>query len=754
MTQTSLTSRRAFTLTEALVAVVAIAIISVGLAAIFASVGDTVQRGQRISSINQYAASIERRIRADLSNLTRDGFLVIRNEYAGSSNANAADQLIPLSPDEPGSARLRRVDELMFFARGSFVSARGSIAPEFDTPRSREARIYYGHGQKQLEGADGFFRPYLNDPNVDPGGDPNADTDLGLGVRSGIAADIGDANPNVFAGDWTLLRHATLLRQPALPFDPNGTSTPDRFDNNLQINGQIAADSIFRSEAFWGEPFRDGNPLNDEFADNSLRFAEVAPTFPSGTVDVATQTLADIRRRVQGLAVRVNTNSFTPGGGGGSEFWVETPDVEFAIGARGGRLESERISGGANGTRIGRPTAASVLYALQLERFTDADTSNDNLIVPAESRQSLVHLQHAWMSDALPAGSNELTYVPSTPNVDVIPDADDLEVVFRDVPINGGTTPSFAGVADPVYPTRSRMRYESVPPGYNADVFGPDVQDQFRSDPALGAVLLAAARADQQMVTNSQFIPRCTEFIVEWSFGERYVASIAGQPGTVVDAIWTGDPSDIAGELIWYGLPRPAADGVPIASLRPLRSVPAGSLPEVLDEPTETPADAGTFTQLSLPEQRLLEQHLRAELILGDADDLEPTQLAPRASLTAFRQTEPDPRPLDASGGSNDGIERTAAEAPATFYFGYGDPRAVPVDDFVNPTDPTQVILNRGFDINGDGFRDDLDGDGVYDESWPWPRLIRITMSFADPVDQTVEDTFQFVVELPREGDL
>ncbi|MEO0631809.1 MAG: hypothetical protein AAFY46_13960, partial [Planctomycetota bacterium] len=52
--------RRAFTLTEALVAVVAIAIISVGLAAIFASVGDTVQSGRRISAIIQYAASIER----------------------------------------------------------------------------------------------------------------------------------------------------------------------------------------------------------------------------------------------------------------------------------------------------------------------------------------------------------------------------------------------------------------------------------------------------------------------------------------------------------------------------------------------------------------------------------------------------------------------------------------------------------------------------------------------------------------------
>ena len=53
-----------------------------------------------------------------------------------------------------------------------------------------------------------------------------------------------------------------------------------------------------------------------------------------------------------------------------------------------------------------------------------------------------------------------------------------------------------------------------------------------------------------------------------------------------------------------------------------------------------------------------------------------------------------------------------------------------------------------------DAYPDDIDGDGVYDDAWPWPRLLRITMSFADPVDQTVEDTFQFVVELPKDGDL
>ena len=35
---------------------------------------------------------------------------------------------------------------------------------------------------------------------------------------------------------------------------------------------------------------------------------------------------------------------------------------------------------------------------------------------------------------------------------------------------------------------------------------------------------------------------------------------------------------------------------------------------------------------------------------------------------------------------------------------------------------------------------------------WAWPRLIRVTLSLADPNDPTYEQTYQFVFELPEEG--
>ena len=36
-----------------------------------------------------------------------------------------------------------------------------------------------------------------------------------------------------------------------------------------------------------------------------------------------------------------------------------------------------------------------------------------------------------------------------------------------------------------------------------------------------------------------------------------------------------------------------------------------------------------------------------------------------------------------------------------------------------------------------------------FNNDWPWPKYIRITMSIADPLDQNIEETFQMVFELP-----
>mgnify|MGYP000857570928 CR=1 FL=1 len=101
---------------------------------------------------------------------------------------------------------------------------------------------------------------------------------------------------------------------------------------------------------------------------------------------------------------------------------------------------------------------------------------------------------HAWMEDAFPTQSDR-----------------------------------FGRSADPTDPPAARVRYEPAPPDY-LNVL-TDLQGSAGED-ALG---FQERRADQSMLTQGAVLPRCTEFMVEWSFGEA----------TLVN----GAPSD----LQWYG---------------------------------------------------------------------------------------------------------------------------------------------------------------------------------------------------------
>ena len=85
MTPTGLSSlagrARAFTLVEMVVAIGAVGLVAVGLAAIFNSVGKTVSGGRRVSQLNTYSSLIESQMRRDFQNMSRDGFLVIRQQW-------------------------------------------------------------------------------------------------------------------------------------------------------------------------------------------------------------------------------------------------------------------------------------------------------------------------------------------------------------------------------------------------------------------------------------------------------------------------------------------------------------------------------------------------------------------------------------------------------------------------------------------------------------------------------------------------
>lgn len=413
-----------FTLVEVLLAVGALALLSVALAAALAGIGRTVSAGRRISLFQTYANAIERRLRADIESMTRDGVLIIRNEYARSDAP--VPERIELYPGDP-NPRPRRTDEMVFFRPGPITTARPPLHPRF-VARGEAARIYYGHGRRVPEdlNPNGVYR--LPEP------DDTNDALPGLGTSA--------SDPNRYAADWLLLRHATVLAQPSgtLPAEPPdigafGLTPAQLRDSDVQVALQPAASGLFRVLAgvFPDGPTLGADPIRD--ADH--------PLFTSGIVDIATTDLAEVRS----IVMCMQDASGTP---------ILPQDINDA------------------------------------DDFEQADLRWFPRMNPDTSTgQEQLSGVHAWMLELLPAWSHAVN-------------ADD----------------------------RVRIRAEPAP----TDFFGAlDMS-------SLTQLESNYRQADQIMLSSSVFVPRCTEFIVEWSFGKTYPPDYP-------------DP-DLRNELIWHGLLR------------------------------------------------------------------------------------------------------------------------------------------------------------------------------------------------------
>lgn len=418
----------AFTLLEVLVAVGAIAVISVGLASVFQAVGKTVTGAQRVSTMTQYAALIERQIRGDFAHITREGFLVIRNQNTTDPN-NGQPMQVFQNPEDP-SPKVRRVDEILFFTKGECETSRQPINTEF-VAKGSDSMVYYGHGllPQHRTGQLGDVRPDWNNTN-DPA----------------LTGWPGQANfPNTYASNWSLLRRQTVLAQPVAsrqavpdtgwpadlrPFaQPNAPSSP-LMDKDSQIACQPAASSIFRSVA--RVMFDGGNQPGRAH----IRW-DGPPRLSSGMVDVATSDFGEIRTMVQtfpNLPQNINT-----------------------------RADAD-------------------------QKWTNPGTVGNGTWVPGNNAD--LNRMRAWMMDALPTQS------------DMAPTA-----------LNSATDPKGA-----------RLRYEDYPPDYLGTVTAANGN----------ASTLASRRADQLMLAGSKFVPRCTQFQVEWTF-------------SVVDPV--------TGAVVWYGSP-------------------------------------------------------------------------------------------------------------------------------------------------------------------------------------------------------
>lgn len=496
-------ARRAFTLLELLVAVGIAALLAVAVAGIFTAVGRTVSAGRRLSDLNVYVAMIEQVMRRDFEGLSREGFLVIRNEKTMNQDQERAVRL----SEEDGRPRVRRVDEILFFAKGEFRSAREALDPQ-RVAEASAARIYYGHGRRRvdIEGpiepggtplpGDVLRLPRLDDANVEAPA-----TVGGLGAEPPASADY--TNPNRYASGWSLLRQVTVLSPPSLAPTPPANppfglspNDPALSDSDRQVALMPAASSVMSTLASF-EPYDPANPGGGPtdaplWATDAQLRTRTFPGAASGLIDVATTGLSEVASlaRAKTWEIVLSTSPVSVQYLMPSAFrdrqWVPRPAASNAT-----FLEGRRAASVANGGPV----------------FIEADPD-----YAARTVQSapMVAASHAWMLDAMPAMSAAVTYQAASIN------GNSQQIQLRRIPPEA----------------RTRPRFEPTPPALLYHLSRPAATNQQRLEKAL-------AVADQTMLMRSVFVPACTEFIVEWSMGESY-----------------RNNHPRAGETIWYGLDR------------------------------------------------------------------------------------------------------------------------------------------------------------------------------------------------------
>ncbi|TVQ32855.1 MAG: type II secretion system protein [Phycisphaeraceae bacterium] len=337
--------RRSFTLTELLVAIGVVALMSVAIGQIFQTIGRIVSTGSAIAEVDQVARAIERQLRDDFDSLNRmppdETFIAIRMREIGDVNRNErvdqnqneraiyltredreADLRDGLDPYEVNGqlrsrAVTRRLDEIIFLAAsppgGLYVSQQ---LDHDKNPGSRDsrliprvatqaARIYIGHAMRPgLDTDENRNRPPatpLRQYYPDGYDNPN----LTFANRQWGAFFGAENTRNEFGADWM------LTRQPMLLFGGAASGQGSNFRSVAPIgNGREFSPFIRETENIARFPQTLFQLWTDEIPPNELDLIEDLhlPDDPEerlmswGRVDIAAQNIDDVRRWLEGEA--------------------------------------------------------------------------------------------------------------------------------------------------------------------------------------------------------------------------------------------------------------------------------------------------------------------------------------------------------------------------------------------------------------------------------------------------------------------
>lgn len=741
----------AFTLMEIIVAVAAVALVAVGLASIFDAVGKTVNGGKRVSLLNQYAGLIENQMRKDFEEMSRDGFLVIRQQHIDSNNGGTPDGAfvqIAAAGAQPDHVRVspldeqprpRRADEIIFFARGQFQTRRAPVHPGAIVT-SDSAMIYYGHGQRRREGAS--FTDTAGAPVTTIFEQPRTDdTNADVTARLGIGNDAG--NPNLYAGDWTLLRKVTLLVKPdpgqsrpipsALVFtdpargnerrlspDPNDTPPPSvaelsRIANSRwQIALQPAAHSVFRSlNRYYPRDVSGGDPWN---APNRWFREPVRVNLASGIVDIATTDLTEIKSIVQGLGMGWDPNG---------------PNFRAQLAALPRAFDSAQTGDAKVLSDYMRPFTWSHPFP---------DPVQTPVIPPSTSAPpSSVELMQVWMNEAFPTESSLGPRWGRTNNLSN--------------PTNGSgwDPPGFRPRAEP-----EPVDLLNVIAGNFATA---------GSDPEFRAVY---QRADQLALVASNFLPRCSEFAIDWSFGKTDPATnelIWHGPATRYDANNNGIDANDPYSLLPYPFNARAPHPSPDAYHAPGSAIPARDaawhrvwVPRMgYMHPTDRygrPVDAKPFPYMDiLPREKFFYDHVISDRLIYGYRAWQPDEPVPAVLTSFFGYADPTFK--------QDNISLQYNTTQETYDRLTGDDITRSLNDPPGFVSDGRVTPGMLIDRDGNGYIGTTNGTTIDPGAvaqeiipgepaaasipWAWPRMVRVTVTLSDALDPTIESTFQFV---------
>ena len=601
---------RAFTLIEMLICVGAVALIAVGLGKLFSSTGATVRIGKQISNFNEVAATLERQIRKDLASATRDGPMVIRckriqdptNPYV-NADPGLSNPVYLTGEKNPVSARVRRADGIMFLAQGKFTSAREPQWPG-RAPASSAARIYFGHGMKR-------DRTYTMPPKLsDDPGPTGANWPEGLGQPKNGGGD----GANEFASDWILLRHVTALARPqqtqiqrpmaaGLTLPPYLNTDQQWQDSPVQIGLQPAAPSVFRFD-----PANVGEADADRLGFGYEKWVVGSPA----------------------AAPAVKENLTLPGA------WARQNDVVAWPQTESGIVDVASIDPQMIRTRI-----LGVPNRLPWDASSDAARSQKIALTSPNA------LRGTNYNNPGNANTYNAAHLMKMMMAGMLPDADPW------VYSNGAMATAIASA--PGQHVEQRMICAAVPPDFTGNLSGAAWNS---NEPY--------HQQDEAMLSASNFAVGCSEFKVEWSFGDVYPVPA----GAVLPAA----QAQLPGQIIWHDIDAPYLGAASYNNGVNWPNIGSDQFKE-----TWLRAD-GTTGSRTLP----------ADLVHW------PTNY--RDKVAQYKMEH----------------------APLYSFFGYLDPVYV---------------------AGAPGSPDIIE--------WPWPKLLRFTISLTDPTDPSVEQTFQFVVDLP-----